>query len=205
ADRIEQTFFVTAANANFTYRYAVVLNDAGHTAAQQPRFTIEMIDTLGQPIPCAFYDVRAGGNIPGFLTSTLTGGSPAVGVVYKPWTSVAMDLTPNIGQNVTLRFTVYDCSPSGHFAYAYIDGLCTSFQTSVSDTTCPNIPYNMCGPDGFGQYSWNGPGVVNNPSQCINVSAPGVYTCQTILVPGCPGPSFVHTLTTLPSPVISFT
>lgn len=203
ADRIQQSFFVTPANANFTYRYAVVLNDPGHPANQQPRFIIEIIDTLGNQIPCTVYTISAASNIPGYQTSSLTANGSAV--IFKNWTSVAMDLTPNIGQNVTIRFTAYDCGPSGHFAYAYIDGTCTNFQTSVADTTCPNIPFNMCGPIGFGQYIWNGPGVTNATTQCIPVSAPGVYTCQTVLVPGCPGPSFVHTLSVRPNPVLSFT
>jgi len=202
ADRISQTFFVTPANANFTYRYAVVLNDPGHTVAQQPRFTSEIIDTLGNPVNCTVYSVTAGGGIPGFINSNVTANGSVVR--YKTWTDVAVDLTPNIGQNVTIRFTVYDCSPTGHFAYAYIDGICTNFDTSVADTTCANIPIQICAPNGFSTTTWNGPGVVNNPNQCINITQPGTYSCTTLLVPGCPGPTFVHTLTLLPSPNVSF-
>ncbi|HQQ94825.1 MAG TPA: PKD domain-containing protein [Bacteroidia bacterium] len=203
ADRVSQTFFVTPANANFTYRYAVVLNDPGHTPAQQPRFMSEIIDTLGNPVNCTVYSVTAGGGIPGFQTSTLTANGSTV--IYKNWTNVAVDLTPNIGQNVTIRFTVFDCSPTGHFAYAYLDGICTNFATNTSDTTCANIPINICAPTGFSTTTWNGPGVINNPNQCINIVQPGTYSCTTLLVPGCPGPTFIHTLTLLPSPVVSFT
>jgi gliding motility-associated-like protein len=204
ADRISQTFFVTPANANFTYRYAAVLNDGGHNAAQQPRFTSEIIDTVGNAVPCTFYQVSAASSVTGYSTSSsnAASGSP---VIYKNWTNVAVDLSPNIGQNVTLRFTVYDCSPTGHFAYAYIDGVCTNFATSIADTTCPNIPITMCAPAGFSTTTWNGPGVVNDPNQCISTSIPGTYTCTTILVPGCPGPTFTHTLGILPDPAVSFT
>jgi gliding motility-associated-like protein len=205
ADRIEQTFFVTTSNANFTYRYAVVLNDNGHPTTQQPAFTIEMIDSTGFQVPCTMYTVAAASNISGFFTSSVTGGSPVAPVVYKPWTTVALDLTPNVGQNITIRFTTYDCSQGGHFGYAYIDGSCGSFATSIADTTCPGLSYSMCGPPGFASYQWNGPGVVNTPGQCLSASAAGVYTCTTILVPGCPGPTFTHTLSLLPNPVLSFT
>lgn len=203
ADRISQTFFVTPANANFTYRYAVVLNDPGHPVAQQPRFISEIIDTLGNPIPCTTYSVAAGGTIPGFTTSATNANGGAVRC--KSWTDVAVDLTPNIGQNVTIRFTVYDCGPTGHFAYAYIDGLCTNFATSIADTTCPSVPFAMCAPAGFAATTWNGPGVASNTNQCIVAVIPGVYTCTTLLGPGCPGPTFTHTLTTLPPPIVSFT
>lgn len=204
ADRIEQTFFVTPANANFTYRYAVVLNDPGHTMVQQPFFASEIIDSLGNQISCTVYSVTAAGNIPGFITSPNTGPSNSA-VRYKTWTDVAVDLTPNIGQNVTIRFTVADCSLTGHFAYAYVDGFCTDFRTSVSDTTCPNVPIPICAPAGFSTTTWNGPGVINDPNQCLLVSAPGVYSCTTLLGPGCPGPTFTHTLVNLPSSNLSFT
>ncbi len=203
ADRISQTFFVTPANANFTYRYAVVLNDPNHALSQQPYFTSEIIDTLGNPIVCTTYSVAAGGGIPGFTTSATSANGGAVRC--KDWTNVAVDLSPNVGQNVTIRFTVYDCGPSGHFAYAYLDGLCTNFATSVADTTCPNVPITMCAPAGFSTTTWNGPGVVSNTNQCISAVIPGTYTCTTLLVPGCPGPTFTHTLTTLPPPLVSFT
>jgi len=70
ADRIEQTFAVTASNANFTYKYAVVFQDPGHTLNEQPSFQIEMLDSTGTQIPCTFYNVAAGQNIPGFLTGS---------------------------------------------------------------------------------------------------------------------------------------
>ncbi len=203
ADRISQTFFVTPANANFTYRYAVVLNDPGHTFVQQPRFESEIIDTLGNPVPCSTYSVTAGGGIPGFINSTVTANGSLVR--YKTWAAVAVDLTPNIGQNVTIRFTIYDCSLTGHFAYAYVDGICTNFVTSVSDTSCANTPITICAPNGFSTTTWNGPGVVNNPNLCVPITQAGTYSCTTLLVPGCPGPTFVHTLNILPSPVVSFT
>jgi len=205
ADRISQTFFVTPANANFTYRYAVVLNDGGHGTVAQPRFTSEIIDTLGNRINCTYYEASAGSGVLGFIASAQGAPNNGSPVIYKTWTDVAIDLTPNIGQNVTLRFTVFDCGPSGHFAYAYLDGICTNFQTSTADTTCPGVPTGICAPAGFLSTIWNGPGVVNDPTQCILVSTPGVYVCTTLLSLGCPGPTFTHTLGLLPNPVLSFT
>ncbi|WP_317897331.1 PKD domain-containing protein [Aurantibacillus circumpalustris] len=206
ADRIEQTFIVTPANANFTYRYAVVLNDNNHAQADQPAFAIEMIDSLTNAlIPCTVYTVAAASGVPDFTTSTLSAYSAPVRC--KQWTNVALDLTPVIGSTVTIRFTVYDCLAGGHFGYAYIDGLCTSFATSSKDTTCPNIPFTMCAPVGFATTTWFGPGlaVAGVSTLCINPSFGGTYSCVTVLVPGCPGPTFVHTLTTLPPPILSFT
>lgn len=198
ADRIEQTFFVTAANANFTYKYAVVFEDPGHTVAQQPSFVIEMFDTTNTPIPCTYYNVSAGANIPGFLNA-------ANGVVYKPWTNVVVDLTNYIGQNVTIRFTTYDCALGGHFGYAYVDGNCAAFVKGFSDTICVGATKNICAPPGFGSYTWNGPNVNNAAGACLNVSAVGIYSCSTTLVTNCQGPVFTYTINNYPNPIISFT
>ncbi|MEO6303863.1 MAG: PKD domain-containing protein, partial [Bacteroidia bacterium] len=199
ADRMEQTFMVSATNANFTYKYAVVFQDPGHNQAEQPAFQIEMLDSLGTQIPCTFYNVAAGGNIPGFFNSP-----NQAGVVYKPWTNVIVDLTNFIGQNVTIRFTTFDCALGGHYGYAYIDGSCMSFIKGNADTICAGTSTQFCAPNGFGTYTWNGPGLLNYTNPCINVSSVGVYTCQTTLVTGCTGPEFTYTLSNYPKPTVSF-
>ena len=125
-------------------------------------------------------------------------------VVYKPWSSVVADLTNLIGQTVTIRFTTYDCSLGGHFGYAYIDGSCLAFMKTSNDTICAGTQINYCVPNGFLTTTWNGPGVVNNTNQCINASAPGVYTCQTVLIPGCNGPNFTYTLSNFPKSILAF-
>lgn len=84
ADRIEQSFVVTPSNAYFTYKYAVVLQDPGHNPIDQPKFVIEMLDQNGSQIPCTYYAVTAGQNIPGFQNSTTCSG-----VIFKPWSSVS--------------------------------------------------------------------------------------------------------------------
>lgn len=197
ADRISQTFFVTATNANFTYKYAVVFEDPGHIAAEQPAFVVEMVDSLNNPIPCTYYNVSAGQNIPGFVNGP---GN----TVYKPWTNVAVDLTNYIGQNVTIRFTTYDCALGGHFGYAYIDGICAAFTTGNSFSMCAGTNSTICGPTGFGSYTWNGPNVTNVTGPCINVSAAGIYSCATTMVTNCQGPTFTYTVVNYPNPVVSF-
>src|SRR5665213_1683332 len=133
---LEQTFVVDPNNTEFTYRYAVVLeNPTGHTAVQQPYFRIEVVDSLNNPVsPCAQYYQAADASDPGFIlstnyTGTCTAGSP---VYYKPWSLVTVDLSAYINHSITVRFTVAGCTLSGHFGYAYVDCVCANIGSSVS-------------------------------------------------------------------------
>jgi PKD repeat protein len=200
ADRLEQTFNVTPANANFTYKYAVVLQDAGHAISDQPSFQIEMLDSSNNQIPCTFYNVAAGQNIPGFLSST-----NCASVVYKPWSSVSVDLTSYIGQNVTIRFTTYDCSLGGHYAYAYIDGSCSNFNITQSANLCEGSSIQLLAPAGFATYNWTLPNNNTTTGQTLTTGLAGVYTLNLTTMTGCPGPTLTYTLMSFPKPNASFT
>jgi gliding motility-associated-like protein len=200
ADRIEQTFLVSSGNTNFTYKYAVVLQDPGHAVADQPSFQIDMVDSSGNPVPCTFYQVSAGQGIPGFQNST---GCP--GVIFKPWTTVSVDLSGYLGQNVTIRFTTYDCGLGGHYGYAYIDGSCSPLLIQQSAVLCSNSSTNLCAPAGFASYTWNGPGVTNVIGQCVNVHLGGSYNVQMTSVTGCSSPLINQAVTVVPAPNAGFT
>lgn len=199
ADRIEQTFLVSSGNTNFTYKYAVVLEDPGHAVADQPSFQIDMVDANGNPIPCTFYQVSAGQGIPGFQNST-----NCPNVIFKPWTTVSVDLSGYIGQNVTIRFTTYDCGLGGHYGYAYIDGSCSPLAINQSNVLCSNSSTTLCAPAGFATYSWNGPGVTNVTGQCISVSNGGNYSVQMTSVTGCSSPLINQNVYVIPAPVANF-
>lgn len=199
ADRLQQTFNVTAANANFTYRYAVVFEDPGHALADQPKFEIQMLDSNGLQIPCTFYNVAAGQNIPGFVNSPNCNN-----VVYKPWTNVSVDLTNYIGQNVTIRFTTYDCALGGHYAYAYIDGSCTDFNITQNNILCQGSTIQLSAPVGFASYNWTLPNASTATGQILTTGIAGFYTLNLTTVTGCPGPTITYLLTEFPKPNANF-
>lgn len=146
---IEQTFVVDPANTQFSYRYAVVLNDGGHPANEQPYFQISVLDSLGQPVnACAQYYVAAGTSNIGF---TNCNGQ----TYYRPWTTVSFDLSAFVNQSITVRFQAAGCIWGGHYAMAYIDASCSSIADAVTATFCPGSPGAfLVGPPGFGDYQW---------------------------------------------------
>jgi gliding motility-associated-like protein len=178
AARVSYSFVVTPATELFLYHFAVVMQDPGHSPASQPFFRINLIID-GQNIPCGEYFQAASGNAPGYLDG-------AGSVKYKPWETVSIALTPYIGQNATIEFTVSDCSLGGHYGYAYIDAECGIMPVLAEDTlTCAQTEITLTGPPGAAEYIWTGPGIVGpNNTQDIVVNQGGVYEVEVIPVSG---------------------
>ncbi|HNK30529.1 MAG TPA: hypothetical protein PKG65_16470, partial [Ferruginibacter sp.] len=159
AAKVSYVFTIPAGQNNYSliYHYAIVLNDANHPAAQQPRLLIEVTNiTDGTPLPCPMAPIVAGSNLPGFQNSPLTAnGQP---VRFKPWAASSVKLDNLAGKTIEVAFTTTGCglNPTGtHFGYAYIDinSECSSVFTGA--TYCPDDAFiNVTGPYGYQNYSW---------------------------------------------------
>ena len=177
AERLRYSFNISPNNTLIIYKYAVVLEDAGHPAGDQPRFEAKLLDQNGQTIPCTYYYVAAG---PG------SGFQTCGGIQYKTWTTIGVDVTPYIGQTVTLDFATGDCGQGAHFGYAYVDAGCAPF--IIDSRYCEvqnglNIAV-LTAPAGFQSYQWSNGGT-NNTTIVINPQQGQVITCQITSVNGC--------------------
>ncbi|MFH0864849.1 MAG: PKD domain-containing protein [Bacteroidota bacterium] len=175
AERLSYTLAVTASNCIFTYQYAVVLEDPSHPSNEQPKFTIYVKDASGNVVDpiCGIYEVSAAASIPGFNNY----GS----VRWKNWTTVGIDLSPWIGQNITIEFTTYDCAQGGHYGYAYIACSCGALQLAQQ---CVGTSSVITAPPGFSTYSWS----VGGTGQSVTISNPvngTVVSCVCTSVQGC--------------------
>ncbi len=157
-DRLTTSFEVTPYNTLFSYQFAVILEDPNHTAEEQPRFEIAAFDEAGELIPCTYYLVIAAEEIEGFQSQG--------DIRYRDWSTVSLDLSQYIGQEVTIRFTTVDCAKGGHFGYAYIDAECLVAELSLTcndEEVCadPNAfcaeasSYTITAPPGFNNYEWS--------------------------------------------------
>ncbi|HXC06957.1 MAG TPA: SprB repeat-containing protein, partial [Bacteroidia bacterium] len=190
AEYIEQTFPVTSANAMFSYSYAVVLHDGGHTTGEQPYFRVEVLDQSGNPLPCLQYyqECNNGTPPPGYSTSALNGS-----VFYIGWQHNTLNLKPYLGTNVTVRFTAAGCIYGGHFGYAYIDATCGPLQLIA--TTPPSCPpaapsATFTAPNGGLSYSWAkvppGAGIVGSATgQSVTINQNGTYEVTVTTGGGC--------------------
>jgi hypothetical protein len=134
---LSKTFVVTPSTATITFWYAVVLHNPDpdtHTANTQPYFMVRVTDASGAVVPGAF-DFGTGSDMlvadstnPFFKTTTdPDSGEP---LVYRDWSADQIDLTSQVGKQVTIEFITADCWHTGHWGYAYIDRFCGSCEGS---------------------------------------------------------------------------
>lgn len=203
AEKLSYSFLVTPQTSLFVYRYAVVLEDPGHSPSDQPRFAINVFNQNNLPVTCGAYNVVASAGIPGFI-STNAGGSD---VVYKDWSAVGIDLSGQLGQTITIEFTTADCGLGGHFGYAYISAYCSPL-TVESYYCIGNYSAILQAPDGFQSYLWSTGDTtqslfINNPVngttyQCEVTSFTGCkVTLSTILAPTIVNPSIGNSIVCL--------
>ena len=156
AEGVSYTFTIPPGQDQFSliYHYAVVFQDPGHLAAQQPRMEIEILNlTDNVTLGCSSFSFIASSGLPGFFLSP-NPGSPTP-VWCKDWSANSINLNGNAGKTIRLFFKTADCTFSAHFGYAYIDvnSECSSLFTGA--TFCPDdTAINVIAPYGYQAYKW---------------------------------------------------
>lgn len=190
AEGISYTFTVPATvdTFTFTYFYAVVFQDPGHAAYEQPRFFVSAYEVAtGNVINCAAFNYVATSSLPGFYKSRTNSE-----VLYKNWTPVSLQFAGLMGKEVRLEFKNADCTLGGHFGYSYLDVssgcsniLATAPYCIQTNSLILNAPY------GFQSYKWFNEDYteVMGTSQSLTLSPPPV-TKGTFWVDAIPYPGF---------------
>ena len=201
------SFLVTPANSAFTYYYFPIINDGGHSEADQPYFHIYMVNALGDTITCAGLNVDAS-NASTIGFNTVNDFQNGYGnIYYKQWTPVYIPLFNYVGQNVTIYFVTRSCDPNGcsgtHFAVSYIDAHCGPINLTVTpNNTCTQNGFNITAPAGLASYAWSGPGISNANTSSIYVTQSGVYTVTMTTIGTAPCTFTMDTTITI-SPVLA--
>jgi len=188
-------------NYSVIFRYAVVFEDPGHPASDQPRFEVKAFDSLTNTvIPCTQFTYVATSNLPGFSRSTAD-----TMVWYKPWTTASINLSGYAGKKVAIDFASGDCAQGGHFGYGYVDMNCGLFQ--ISGVICSSSPtITLTAPPGFWKYYWKDSTLTHtiDSGQTVTMVTPQVTTkYAVVLVPytgfGCPDTLYTTvTVTNIP-------
>jgi hypothetical protein len=101
---------------NIFFAWAAVLNNPGHAANEQPRFSINLTDlTTGSVLYDVTFDVS---NPPAAITLRNGVGDWK----YTDWIVQNLDVSGLSGHDFALTVTAADCTLGGHGGYAYVDG-----------------------------------------------------------------------------------
>ena len=140
-------------------KYAVVLEDPGHSEYEQPRFTLEILDKYGKLISptCGKADFFADSKREGWHTYVYGNHR----VTWKEWTTIGLNLSEitlsdgsklKTGDVLTIRLTTRDCTLAGHFGYAYFTLGCAA--AKLYTTGCgDDVSMAIQAPEGF-RYEW---------------------------------------------------
>ena len=180
AEKLRYQFTITPQSSLIIYKYAVVMEDPDHSAADQPRFEARLLDQNGANIPCTYYLVVAGSGTSGFATCNSSGAK------YKNWQTIGVDASAYMGQIVTLEFSTGDCEQGAHFGYAYVDAGCAPF--AIDSRYCENTngvnAAVLTAPSGFSSYLWSN-GATTTTTTIANPAQGQIVTCTITSENGC--------------------
>lgn len=137
AEAMRYTFTVTPENKIFKLRYALVLEDGGHTGGENPAAWFYFVK--GASLTPSVNDMNVFGSTLRSFVADLNNpfykrSSVDADVVFRPWECLEFDLSAYVGQTLSFVAMVRDCTEGGHFGYMYIDGLCTNWPAIAAAT-----------------------------------------------------------------------
>jgi hypothetical protein len=148
---MRRDFIVEASDPTYYFSYAFVMEDPNHGPTGNPFFRVVLKDD-----GCAVVDelcIIANVGNDEVEVANISGFAP---IVYKQWTCDSFDLTPYIGESVTIEFIPTDCGAGAHFGYAHVADICddcASMPHIALDTITPagcGLP-QFCGTLTFGE------------------------------------------------------
>lgn len=179
AEKIVLNFTVTPELTFFLLKYAVVLNDPMHQPFEQPRFEMNILDELGNPVDCGIYKVRAAEFIPGF--ESCEGGWR-----IRPWTTVGFELQRFLGKTINIEILTTDCSQGAHAGYAYLDASCSPLEIKLEGYCPDSTTAQLRVTEGFIKYEWEADSTnTSNILHLVNPIPESVYTVTVTSGTGC--------------------
>ncbi len=149
AEDIVYTMKVTKEMSILKLGYALVMQLPGHKPAEQPRFTLEFLDSVGVLIDsCGYVDFTASADLDGWHTEHTEGEAD---VIWKDWSMVGLSMHEYMGRTIQVRITTKDCSEGAHFGYAYFTMSCSD--GNIEGVHCGVKPDHFTVEEGF-NYRW---------------------------------------------------
>jgi len=179
---IKREIYVTENTKYFIYAYSIVFLGYPHEEEAASYVKLKVTDASNHIVPCTEFIEHAQSSVnDGFFESDQPveqniGGECCYPIYYKPWTIVAIDLSPYLNQTLTFELSSSWCVYSVDWGYAYVDAYCAD-NLIYEYSSCDSQTHFIGTIDGFQNYVWNGPGIVSGQgTNQIEVNQPGTYT-----------------------------
>ncbi|MBO4740298.1 MAG: gliding motility-associated C-terminal domain-containing protein [Bacteroidales bacterium] len=210
----------TAISDVMLLQYACVFYNPGHSANQQPRFVLQILNSQRQPISasCGQADFNSG-DAAQQVGNPLTGWhrGMADNWYWKDWTPVGVDLSPYHGQTIYIRLSSFACGAgaSDHSGYAYYTLSCSKARLSANTCSEKGVDtMRLSAPAGFNYrwYSATNPRRTLSRDRTISITLDSVtyycdvsfiedsnckFTLSTIAIPRFPHSKFSATIDTV--------
>lgn len=172
---------VAAGNTQLQLHFAMVVLNYPHSQSESASIEVLILNQAGVQLGCPYFKMSyynnafqgVAGLTSASTSTTITGCTGTYPLSYMPWQTVNADLSPYVGQNVTIVVKVKWCQFDCDWAYAYIDADCLNSTYNIAPV-CPGV--QACAPAGFASYTWSIPGGGTATGQCITPTTNGIYT-----------------------------
>ncbi len=166
-------------------QFAASLFNPRHNQDDMPRVLFEVLDNTGATLgKMDFTTLQSTAN------STVTPLPLAWNSIqsntyihYLDWQKVGINLHQYHGQNITIRFTTFNCSQGAldHFAYAYYTVDYGNLALNTLPIVAKSNDVTFRAPDGFMTYKWvldSDPTTVFDTAPTATIPADAAFTCQ---------------------------
>jgi gliding motility-associated-like protein len=161
--QLQYTMEVNLDNCLLTFMYAMVLEAPTHTGYQNPTFQIDVMrhspdngNMLEELVdPCAFFEKTSTAQLPSLEPTLWHTSAVNSGWIWSNWQQIKINLAKYVGDKVTIRVRLGDCSPTAHGGYGYFTAKAEPALISAPGCAGNGDTVTIAAaPSGFESYKW---------------------------------------------------
>ncbi|MBO7276582.1 MAG: gliding motility-associated C-terminal domain-containing protein [Bacteroidales bacterium] len=162
--QLEYTMEVTLENCLLTFKYSMILEAPNHSGYENPTFQIDVMKhnsangaMLNELVaPCAFFENVGMTTLPQTQPEVWHTSPTSSAWIWSEWQEIKINLAKFVGDRITIRVRLGDCSFSAHGGYGYFTA--KAEPALISTPGCAgyggDIVTVASAPDGFDTYKW---------------------------------------------------
>jgi gliding motility-associated-like protein len=161
--QLQYTMEVNLENCLLTFMYAMVLEAPTHTGYQNPTFQIDVMrhspdngNMLEELVdPCAFFEKTSTAQLPSLEPTLWHTSAVNSGWIWSNWQQIKINLAKYVGDKVTIRVRLGDCSPTAHGGYGNFTAKAEPALISAPGCAGNGDTVTIAAaPSGFESYKW---------------------------------------------------